>query len=340
MTLTRAEQITAFLDSYGWGAARSVHLAGDASARQYLRLTTESNRAVLMDADPAKGERVDRFIAVDEWLLSHGHSAPRIFAGDQAAGLLLLEDLGDSLFARLTAADPGREMGLYLAATELVADLQSHAPPDFMATGGTKELAALVQVIPDWYLRGIGTAANQAALQIAPLVATLFDALGGSTSVVSLRDFHAENLLWLPDRQQTARVGLLDFQDAFITDPAYDLVSLFQDARRDVSAETEAACLRHYLERSSRDESAFLPLYALLGAQRALRIIGIFARLAMTSGKTRYLEYMPRVWGYLDRSLNHPTLAQLARAINDGLPRPTAERLERIAASWPQNQKP
>jgi len=338
--MTRTDQIAAFLDGCGWGSARSAHLAGDASARQYLRLTTETDRAVLMDADPAKGEHVDRFIAIDEWLLSHGHSAPRILACDETRGLLLLEDLGDDLFARLTAADPKRETDLYLAATDLVAALQRHAPPDFLAIGGARELAALVQVIPDWYLRGIGVAPNPAAAQIAPLIAELFDALGGGTSVVSLRDFHAENLLWLPDRQQTARVGLLDFQDAFVTDPAYDLVSLFQDARRDVSSNVETACLRHFLEKTGRDEAGFMPLYALLGAQRALRIIGIFARLAMVSGKARYLEFMPRVWGYLDRSLSHPALVQLSLAIRDGLPKPTAERLERIAASWPQNQTP
>ena len=338
MTEARSAQMTAFLTRCGWDHARSDHLAGDASARQYLRLATPSGTAILMDADPARGERVERFIAVGEWLLSHGHSAPRILASDPERGFVLLEDLGDDLFARLTAADATREKELYLAATDLVIDLQRHRPPDFLAPGGAQELAALTKVIPDWYLPGIGEPPIAAALQIEPLIAELFTSLGGSTSVVSLRDFHAENLLWLPDRRGTARVGLLDFQDAFVTDPAYDLVSLFQDARRDVSKDVEAACLKHFLARTGRTEASFLPLYALLGAQRALRIIGIFARLSMASGKTRYLEFLPRVWGYLDRSLAHPALAQLAIAIEDGLPRPTPERLERIASAWPMNR--
>lgn len=338
MTGSRSAEIRAFLTRCGWEHARSDHLAGDASARQYLRLAKQSETAILMDADPASGERVDRFIAVGEWLQSQGHSAPRILASDPERGFVLLEDLGDDLFARLTAADATREEELYLAATDLVIDLQRHRPPDFLATGGAHELAALTRVIPDWYLRGIDETPNTAALRIEPLIAELFTGLGGSTSVVSLRDFHAENLLWLPDRRGTARVGILDFQDAFVTDPAYDLVSLFQDARRDVSTDVEAACLRHYLAHAGRAESSFMPLYALLGAQRALRIIGIFARLSMASGKIRYLEFMPRVWGYLDRSLAHPALAQLAIAIKDGLPRPTPERLERIATTWQMNR--
>jgi aminoglycoside/choline kinase family phosphotransferase len=151
-----------------------------------------------------------------------------------------------------------------------------------------------------------------------------------------LRDYHAENLLWLPDRWAEARVGLLDFQLAQMGQSGYDLVSLLQDARRDVRPETEAAMIARFCKAKGIDPAAFAPTYATLGAQRALRIIGIFARLCLKGGKPGYVQLIPRVWGQLLRNLAHPALAPLAALCRDLLPEPTPATLQRITAQCGQ----
>ncbi len=331
MPEARSAAIGSFLAGLGWGDAGIAALAGDASARRYFRLRRDGARAVLMDADPAKGENIGRFLDVGQWLLSKGYSPPKILGQDAERGFLLLEDLGDGLFARLVENDPAVEAPLYFAATAFLADLHRHAPPAFLTLADGAALAGLVDLAPKWYLAGIDAAPNTAADRIVPLIGALYDRLNDAAPVMSLRDFHAENLLWLPERAGVARVGLLDFQDAFATHPAYDLVSLLQDARRDVPGRVEAECIAAYCAAITLDESRFSAIYAVLGAQRALRIIGVFARLCLHFGKPHYLDFMPRVWGYLQCNLAHPALAELATAVQDGLPEPTPERLQRIA---------
>lgn len=326
----RKVEIAGFLAAAGWAGAGSHPLAGDASARTYARLTRGTDSAVLMDAGPGGQAQVGPFLTVGGWLAAQGYSAPKVLARDEPAGLLLLEDLGDALFARLVAEDPARELPLYRAATDFLSDLHRHRPPAFLKPGDGPALAALVAILPDWYLAGMDAPATPAALALPGLIEALHADLARSAPVVSLRDFHAENLIWLPDRAGPARVGLLDFQDAFAADPAYDLVSLLQDARRDVSPETEQACLRAYLEAMGLDEGRFGAVYALIGAQRALRILAIFARLCMAGGKPRYLDLAPRVWACLQRDLAHPALKRLAQTVEVALPPPTPERLERI----------
>ncbi len=335
MTDARLPLIGEFLTRAGWGGATRVPLAGDASARRYFRLRRAGGTAVLMDADPARGERVDRFLEVGRWLLAKGFSAPRILAEDVPQGFLLLEDLGDALVAHLVAEDPDRERSLYLATTEFLADLHRHPPPDFLAQGDGAALSALLGFVTEFYLPGIDEPVTEAALRIAPLIGDLFRQLDDGTRVLSLRDFHAENLIWLPDRIGPARAGILDFQDAFATHPAYDLVSLLQDARRDVTLATEGACIATYCQQNALEQSRFLPVYALLGAQRALRILAIFARLCMVGGKPQYLAHAPRVWRALQRNLAHPALVDLARAVNESLPEPTPERRQRIREKCP-----
>lgn len=330
MTDLRQGQIENFLTQAGWADAARQPLAGDASARRYLRLTYGARGAVLMDANPQTGERVDRFMEVGHWLRDQGYSAPALLAADPENGLLLLEDLGDHLIARLVAADPARERPLYLAVTDFLCDLHRRPPPDFLAVADGAALADLSARVEDWYLPAADATPTDASASIARAIAGLYGDLSDGQRTMSLRDFHAENLIWLPGRAGVARIGLLDFQDAFVTHPAYDLVSLCQDARRDVSVETEAACVAAYLQDMGFDAGRFGAIYALLGAQRALRIMAVFARLCLRSGKAHYLDYMPRVWGYLNRNLAHPALATLARAVADGLPPPTPETLRRI----------
>lgn len=320
----------AFSARFGWNSVCSP-LAGDASARRYFRLADGERRAVLMDADPTVGENVARFAQVATWLFACGYSAPALLAQDLELGFLLLEDLGDDLVARLVAADPAQEQPLYLATTRFLADLQRQPPPAFLARPGAHGLADLSSKIIDWYLPAVEQPPNDAALSVAPLFISLYDQYAAGAEAVSLRDLHAENLIWLPNRTGIARLGLLDFQDAFITHPAYDLVSLLQDARRDVSARTEQEAISLYLGLTGLEAGPFRTAYALIGTQRALRILAVFARLCLRAGKAQYLQFAPRVWRQMMRNLEQPELAALRDAIIAGIPEPTEENLQRIA---------
>lgn len=332
MSDPRQARTETFLRDCGWAGAARAPLAGDASARRYVRLDRGDRRAVLMDADPERGERVGPFLAVAAFLRGRGYSAPEVLAADEAAGLVLLEDFGDALFARTIAAEPAREMPFYRLATDFLADLHHHEPPAFVAAADGAALGALVELLGDFYLSAADLPAGGAAA-IAARIAALHDRLAAGARVLALRDFHAENLVWLPDREGVRQVGLLDFQDAIATHPAYDLVSLLQDARRDVAPEVEQACLSAYVARKGLDQSRFAAVYALLGAQRALRILAVFARLSLRDGKARYLDLMPRVWCHLLRNLAHPELADLRRAVLAAVPAPDADLRSRMRAA-------
>lgn len=320
-----------FLDKVGWGTATRRFLAGDASDRSYDRLTLGSKSAVLMDAPPGKGDDPADFLAIAGHLLALGLSAPQCLAQDLANGFLLLEDLGDGVFARLIAADLSHEHSLYAAATEVLAHLHSTPPAPNLQNLAAQDWAEAACFALDWYrLAVIGD-----RIDTTPFVLALTEAMmthADGPRVMILRDFHAENLIWLPERSGLARVGLLDFQLAQMGQPAYDLVSMLQDARRDVTSETEVTMQRHFLDLSGRDEASFRPAYATLGAQRALRILGVFARLCLHGNKPGYLALMPRVWGQLQRNLAAPELAALRAICDDLLPEPTPEILQRIGA--------
>lgn len=328
----RAARIEQFLDRAGWRVARRARLAGDASARQYTRLHLPGATAILMDCPPGQGEDPLRFIRVAEWLLAQGYSAPRILARDVEAGLLLLEDLGEGLLAHLTAADPTCEAPLYAAVADFLADLHTRTVPGFVVPLDGAALASLLAWVDDWYIPALGA---DPLPELPQTVARLYTELAGlQPHVLSMRDFHAENLLWLPDRMGHARLGLLDFQDTVAAHPAYDLVSLLQDARRDVGTATEAATVARYIAGTGWNSDAFGAIYALLGAQRALRILAVFARLCLHLGRPRYLDYVPRVWGHLQRNLAHPALADLAR-VAARLPEPTPDALARLRGMAP-----
>jgi N-acetylmuramate 1-kinase len=328
-----------FLARTGWADARRESLAGDASSRRYVRLTHGGGSAILMIVRPGADDSTCRFLTVTAWLRDRAYSAPAVLASEEARGFVLLEDLGDAVFARRIAQDPPCELPLYTAASDLLADLSRHHVPVFVRPLDAAALLALLDVIADWYLPAMGVPSG-AASDIPERIAALYADFGGAESVIALRDFHAENLIWLPDRPGHARVGLLDYQDAVAAHPAYDLVSLLQDARRDVSPSTEAAVLQHYLTCAGQSEHSFGRLYALLGAHRALRILGVFARLAMSHDKPAYLPMMPRVFGYLARNLAHPDLGALSDTIRGIVPEPTPERLERLRQQCAQALTP
>lgn len=322
MTL-RQDLSTAFLLASGWGSAARAPLAGDASNRRYERLTaTDGTPAVLMDAPPEKGEDVRPFMAIADYLTGLGLSAPRILAADEANGFLLLEDLGDDLFARAVVKTPALETTLYTAATDVLLELHQHTPPQ-LAPYDAPVMADMAVLAYRWYgARNTGSLESRSAAFHDAFQALLSAHIPEATVLIQ-RDYHAENLLWLPGRTGAARVGLLDFQDAMLGHPAYDLVSLLQDARRDVPVEVEQEMLAYYIARSGHEAERFTAAYALLGTQRNLRILGVFGRLSLHANKPHYIDFIPRVWGYLLRDLAHPVLAPVRAQLLADLPAPS-----------------
>lgn len=291
----------AFLDRAGWGGAMILPLAGDASFRRYFRIAGDgpegARTAVLMDAPPDL-EDSKPFLAVARHLDRHGFRAPRILAEDIGRGLFLLEDFGDARMKEAIEADPSSEMPIYEQATDLLVALHATAPaavPPYDMAAYQREAG----LFTEWYMPAVDAPCDAEAYRVAWHEALAPIAHDRSTTV--LRDYHAENIMLLPD----GALGLLDFQDALAGHPAYDLVSLLQDARRDVPAAIEAAMIARYAAARRFDEAA----YAALGAQRNAKILGIFTRLSKRDGKPRYLAFQPRVWAYLERDLAHPALA-------------------------------
>ena len=332
MMRDRTALIRAFVDTTDWTGAALTPLAGDASNRRYLRLVhpAHGRTAVLMDAPPDKGEDIAPFIRIAEYLTGIGLSAPRILDRDPENGLLLLEDLGDDLFTSVVQSRPDLETRLYSGATDLLIALHDQSPPAELSTYGPDLMADLAGLALDWYAP---VAHRPTPRQRARFHAAMLDALkdhAANANVLIQRDYHAQNLLWLPERTGLARVGLLDFQDAMLGHPAYDLVSLLQDARRDVSCSIEDAMIDRYVTQTDNDPQAFRAAYAVLGAQRNLRILGVFARLCIRDGKPHYVDLLPRVWGCLWRDLRHPALSAVAETLAPILPEPTPEIMEKV----------
>ncbi len=329
--MTRQAQAQKFIAEAGWTDARIAPLAGDASNRRYDRLTrSDQSRAVLMDADPAKGENVQPFVMIANFLRAQNLSAPKIYHADPSNGFLLIEDLGDRLFAREMATDPDMERPLYEAAIDVLTHLHKAKPPRLLHYDAqtTVPLAALAY---DWYQFGCQghTNSDEKAL-FSKAFHAIIAPFDKHLSVLIQRDYHAENLLWLPDRQGVAQVGLLDFQDAMIGHPVYDLVSILQDARRDVSGDMERYMMERFLAQSGLAPREFAIAYAVFGAQRSLRILGGFSRLCIRDGKAHYVELIPRVWRQLHKNLVHPVLAPVADLIRQHLPAPDQAVLDQL----------
>lgn len=325
--MNREMKAQAFLQETPWAAATRAPLAGDASNRRYERLMENGATAVFMDAPPDKGEDVRPFIAIAQYLKGLGLSAPAILAQDTDQGFLVIEDLGDDLYARVVARDPDMEDLLYKTATDALVALHQAEPPQLPAYD-PQLMTSLAATAFTRYQAGItGAPADKDAAEFSALFQPLLEDLTQDAQVLIQRDYHAENLLWLPDRAGIARVGMLDFQDAMLGHPAYDLLSILQDARRDVPPSTEDKMIRHYLTQTGMDETAFRNAYAALGVQRNLRILGIFAKLSLDMGKTHYVGLIPRVWGLLQRDLDHPSMASVAQMIRDNLPEPSSDNL-------------
>lgn len=314
MTIREAS-IERFLQVNGQGRALRKRLAGDASVRRYERLIGQLP-AILMDA-PTEVMDVGPFVRIATWLRQAGFSAPLIFATDIEAGLVLMEDLGNDLFSRTLAsgADGVDEVGLYGAAVDLLVALQKQEPPAGLPVYDDEKMLEEVGRFTKWYAPRLSERAKADYLDIwrelLPLVRV------GPAAFVYV-DYHADNLLWLPAREGLARIGLLDFQDGRLGPPAYDLVSLLEDARRDVPPALAEAMIERYLAaQPDLNPKAFRTSYAVLGAQRNCKILGLFSRLAIEDGKTQYLTLQDRVRAHLQQDLAKSSLAALAAWFDD-----------------------
>lgn len=318
----------AFLAAHGWEGAEILPLAGDASFRRYFRVVRDGETAVLMDAPPDH-EDIRPFLKVAQHLIEEQLSAPRTLAVDLEKGLLLLEDFGDRLLGPELRRNPNIEEEVYSDAVALLWHLKEARAPTDLASYDRDALIREVGLFPEWYCPALEMEVDVEGFYgawdeiLSPVLAK-----SEEWPVLVLRDFHADNIILLP-RPGVRQLGLLDFQDALAGHPAYDMVSLLQDARRDVAPDLEQQMIERWLELDcSWDETTFRAHYEILGAQRNTKILGIFTRLWKRDGKPHYLPLQPRVWGYLERNFAHPALAPVRDWFDRNVP--TAKR----AAAW------
>ena len=296
-----------FLDACGWAGATIEPLAGDASFRRYFRVIGDGRSAVLMDAPPPH-EDPRPFVAVAEWLASVGLSAPEILGRDLDKGLLLLADFGDERLRETLDEDPTRERELYQLATDVLIHLHRHQPMPGLPVQGLETWLEELMLFPDWYCPALGLTVDVDEYRAAWTEALEPIASDGLGPVTILRDYHAENVMLIGGRDGIAHLGLLDFQDARVGHPAYDLASVLEDARRDVPETIEREMIDRYMAATGQGE-AFERGYWALAAQRNTRILGVFTRLWKRDHKPQYTVFQPRMWGLLERDLDAPQLA-------------------------------
>ena len=351
--LTRLRELRKFLENTPYAEAGASYLQGDASTRSYARLVLPNRNAILMnsprqpdgppirDGKPYSGlvhlaEDVTPFVAVAEALRERGLSAPAVYAFDLDEGFLILEDLGDRLFTSEIAK--GRPLAeLYRPAVDVLVALASKPPSDLLPNEGhafyrlpaydADAMLTETSLLIDWFWPAVhGKPVPEPLRQeYLGLWRPILELTAKADPGWVIRDYHSPNLMWLPERQGSKRVGILDFQDALKGPLAYDLVSLLQDARLDVPEALERDELARYCAaRNAQSQhfssDQFRTLYATLGAQRNSKILGIFARLAKRDGKRGYLAHIPRVARYLERDFAHPALAGLRRFYARELP--------------------
>jgi aminoglycoside/choline kinase family phosphotransferase len=317
----RAAALTAFLSGCGWGAAVRAPLPSDASFRRYIRLERGDARAMLMDAPPPQ-EDVRPYVQIARLLQALSYSAPAILAEDSAHGFLVIEDFGDRTYTR-ALREGVAEATLYEGAIDLLIDLHRRtlagrldALPAYDDARLTTELAIFI----DWWARVQLAPDAGFAAEYRALWASLLEPARALPETLVLRDYHADNLMML-ERPGVRGVGLLDFQDAVRGSIAYDLVSLVNDARRDVPRDLAARLIARYAAAfPGLDRARFDATCAILSAQRNLKIIGIFTRLAARDGKPGYLRHIPRVWRLLEDDLRHPALAALRTWLDARVP--------------------
>jgi tRNA threonylcarbamoyl adenosine modification protein YjeE len=349
----RLRALRQFLDDAGHAGSKRERMAGDASTRSYARLIRDDGVFILMnspkrpdgpaiyDGKPYSAavhlaEDVKPFVAICNGLRTRGFSAPAIHHADLDAGFLVTEDFGT---IGVIEGDPPRPIAArYEAATDLLAALHREQLPETLPLTAqltydipvfdTDALLTEASLMLDWYLPDRGVeAAGELRAEFNAIWRDLLSGPTAASRTWTLRDFHSPNLIWLPERQGIARLGIIDFQDAVLGPPAYDLASLLQDARVDVPEQLELALLTQYIKaRRAADEgfdpAGFAEFYAIMSAQRNTKLLGIFARLNRRDGKPQYLRHQPRIWTYLNRSLAHPALTRVREWYAANVPAP------------------
>lgn len=295
-------------------------IAGDASFRSYYRIFFGEQTLILMFAPPSH-EQINPFINIDKFLIENNFSAPEIFAINEEDGFILLQDFGDETYGRILAQNNSLEENLYQKACDCLIELHKINPPQNIVIYNHDLLFREVMLFVDWYLKyEKKTILTLAQMQHFKLLwFKIFDLLNRENQVLVLRDYHADNLMILKNLQGYKSVGLLDFQDAVIGPKAYDLVSLLEDARRDVSLQSQSKLLKYYLQNSNIDEKLFLQDYEILSLQRNIKIMGIFCRLAYRDNKQDYLKMLPRVKKYIIARINseNKMLAEISEFLKD-----------------------
>ena len=342
----RLSALRAFLERSGALQAARKRMAGDASTRSYARLISGGRSTILMNS-PARADTqliyggksylaavhladdIVPFVAIGRGLHARDLSVPEIYQTDLDEGFLICEDLGSE--GVLTGSPPSPIEERYHAAMDVLVALHKSPLPKQLAVEGradyvvpsfdTDAMLIEVSLLLDWYLPQHGVEATAAVRdEFVSLWRTLLDRALAVPATWAIRDFHSPNLIWLEGRGGMARVGVIDFQDTVLGPPAYDVVSLAQDARVDISEALEIALVSRYVrgrkgDDASFDPAAFAESYAMMSAQRNTRLLGVFSRLNRRDGKPQYLRHLPRIWGYLGRALAHPSLSEAARLV-------------------------
>lgn len=306
MTMIELDEnlVQVFLSKNNLENCQITKVAGDASFRSYYRVFAKDKNFILMFAPP-KYEKIEPFIEVDEFLIKNNILAPKIYAKDFENGFLLLQDFGDESLNKFLLKNQNLELEFYKKSVDCLLDLQKKQIPEFLSFYNNAELMREVMLFVDWYLPLKNKTMSLAQKsEFKSEFFTLFDELQNSilttkTSVI-LRDYHADNLMVLPNKT----IGLLDFQDSLFGSKAYDLVSLIEDARRDISVENRDKIYDYFIEQSRIDEDIFRKEYEILSLQRNIKIIGIFARLYLRDKKNNYLNYLPRVENFIKLRIN------------------------------------
>jgi tRNA threonylcarbamoyl adenosine modification protein YjeE len=348
--VARARGIASILAEAGWSDAKRIFMQGDASIRAYEKLVAPSGETAILMISPPRpdgpivrygkpyaaiaklSDDIRAFIAMDDGLLREGFSTPRILAHNVADGLAVLEDLGDQFIA----GPRGPIAERYAVAVDLLAELHRRALPSELPVDDetyvirpydVEAMLVEVELALDWYAPYVAkvTPASGARAQFLSLWRDALAPILAAPTTWTLRDYHSPNLLWLADREGLGRIGLIDFQDCVLGPPAYDLAALLQDARIDVREALELQLMAQYTRRRLQDDkrfdvAAFAASYAIMGAQRATKILGIFARLDRRDGKPQYLAHLPRLKKYLMRNLTHPALRDLKAWYETNLP--------------------
>ena len=310
--MMRKSVLDSWLASTQWATWKRAAMTGDASSRRYERLVGPDDQSViLMDAPSETCGSQSRFVEIAAHLSEINLAAPRILKWDDAAGLMILSDLGRLDFAKHLQSTPQDEPVLYRAAVDVLIALQSTPPPAGL-TEMTPDIGAnMISLAFEW---AVTDESADLAKDITHQIHAQLEQVDTIPRVLSLRDFHAENLIWRPDQPAAQRVGLLDFQDAFVTHPTYDLASLLRDARRDVDPTLLDPLLRR-LAGQAHDFQDFKRAFHIMAVQRNLRILGIFHWLSAVSGKSSYLALIPRVWAHLLADISTPDMAHIAPLI-------------------------